>query len=311
MKNLAEYFERHEIKIIEEHNADRPEVFRHWRVDLNAKEAFSLVDLLSKDKKLWTINEDRTGEILDNSKASWQGCTYQEFVDMGNGQMDMGPFNRARANLKEFAAKVQEELAPVGRIRKRRMSEHDGEWIPERQWEMQQFAATYKENGGILPTLQVDVDFSFSAMVDAAQIAKYGAFCWAIVDALEGAGITVGLALRVGVQLDLRGGSIPKKGSNTLFNFEIKKPGEYMDAMSMARCFTPGFFRRGCFSAFFGVGTVTGGRVGYGIGSPYIESRPVVEPGKVYLRRDDLKQGPEAMAERVLQALDGQKEGAA
>lgn len=298
---LAQYFEQKEIKVIEEARQDKPDTLRHWRVDLNAKEAFALPALLEKQPSLWAHNQNNA--MSRGNDDSWYGGTREDFRKMGEGEMDMAPFNKARASLKGFHAKVQEDLAPIGRLRKRTMSEHDGEWMPDRKWEVQQFSSTHKENSGILPTLQIDVDFSFSANISGSEITKFGAFCWAVTDAIEAAGITTGVNLHMGVMFSCSGGKMAKRGKNCLFNFAVKSPGDYTDSLSIARCFTPAFFRQGAFVAFYGLGTLTGDKVDNSIGSPYIPSRPISEPGKIFLRREDLKQSPEDMAERVLEAL--------
>lgn len=277
-----------------------------------------------EDKYPWQVQASR-GAVLEVYKASQQvslsipsnaefirehhgndyhtldfngGLTSEQFQ---SGHYDRDLFAEQKKKLSGLRTKLEEKLAPVGRIRKRVMSEHDGEWIQERQWELTPFANTRRETGGILPTLRILADFSFRSGVEGRDIAKYGAFCWAITNALESSGITCEIVLQNTSYMNWG-----KSGENKArVRIKVKEAGEYVDTQNIAQCFTAAFYRRGIFVLKRLFGDSLGTKVQSSLaGSDPDSSTPVVSPGQVFLRREDSHLNVDAVAHLILEALN-------
>lgn len=314
MRHTQKYFEKNGIKLYPTKGEKLA-----FRLDCTTKDIFNM----------YTDCADEIGTVFDKGapyssarhaadkfgadRGGWYGWSKKETIDAGKGKFDMAPFLRQREKLAKLRTKLQEEIRPVGRVRRRCLSEHDGEWSMERQWEITPFNATRRETGGYLPTLAVDIDFSFSAGVDSDKIAEFGAFCWAVIDSLETAGITTELAVQNTGHLSSYGMKGDLEGTNNglLTNVSVKAAGEYIDTMTLARCFTPGFLRRGIFLAKYAAGDALGASLDSSLSTPFIQDRPVVSPGRLFLRRQDMTDSPEKVAAWILQALKGKNESAA
>lgn len=222
------------------------------------------------------------------------------------GYYDKKLFQKEKEKVKNLRTQIEHKLEPVGRQRKRAMSEHDGEWIMERQWELSPFANTIRNTSGILPTLTITCDFSFRSSVYGKDIAKYGAFCWAIVDAVEAAGIPC--AVNIQNTSSMAWANTTAYPKNTRTTISLKKAGEYISAESIAQCFTPAFYRRGIFVLKYLSGDAIGKHVDISLASSGVESRPVVSKGEIFLRREDTHLDPENVAKRILEALNHNQE---
>lgn len=276
-------------------------------LDLSARDVFGIVGL-GKDA---FPNSGNTGHCT-NEDSDFRGCTFEEFKAMGEGEFNIKPFLKARDKMRSLSETLQKELAPVGRARKRRMSEHDGEWSLDRQWELHPFASTYQVQTGVIPFLRILVDCSFNAGHKAADIAEYGAFCWSVVDAIEKQGIATEVVLQnTSAMLINEGSETYHKayGSNKLrVSIKVKETGQYMDTLAMARCFTAGFYRRGVLGVKYSTGERLGSavEVSGALSYPEVDNQPTVSQGQVFLRREHAQSSPLTIAEYVKQALQVQ-----
>lgn len=308
MNNMQKLFNELGIKLYQSTGGEKPP----WVLDCSAIDIYDLYAQLGSSK-LAELAPKNHRHIKDKIKSDerdfWFGGSVKDFEAHGRGEIDLTPFLKLRDKLKDFRAKVQDGLSPVGRLRKRVLSEHDGEWMPERQWETQQFSSTKREMGGIIPTLRIDVDFSFHAGITSDDIAKYGAFCWAVCDSVESLGISTELVLQntCDLRLDTKGGKFSKTNRRLEFNAFIKNAGAYVDTLSIARCFTPLFLRRGIFAAKYAAGDANGDALESSLSTPLIPIRNVSEPGRLFLRRETMQTPPEKLALDILSALQ-QKE---
>jgi hypothetical protein len=307
MRHTQKYFEKNGIKLYPTKGEKLA-----FRLDCTTKDIFNMYADACKDVGAvfdGDKNAKHAREKLGDGRGAWYGWTKRQMLAAGKGNFDMAPFLAQREKLSKLRASLQEEVKPVGRMRKRCLSEHDGEWQMERQWEIAPFTATRRETGGYLPTLAIDIDFSFSVGVDSDKIAEFGAFCWAIVDVLESTGITTDLAVQNTGYLEAYNdmGDLAGTNKGLLTNVAVKTAGEYVDTMTLARCFTPGFLRRGIFLAKYAAGDALGASLGSGLSMPFIQERPVVSPGRLFLRRQDMTSNPETVAAWILQALKGSK----
>lgn len=165
-----------------------------------------------------------------------------------DGELDLTPFRKAQSKI-AGVLKVEELETLSAKKRSRYLSEHDGEFDFDRQFDLAPFNATRPETGGVQRVLDINVDFTFNGGVTTSEIEEYGALAWAIVELVERAGIQVNL--NIVTQLNqLAGAAVVEKGglrsdlvdTKTIVN--IKKAGDYSDALSIVRCFTPWFYRR-------------------------------------------------------------------
>lgn len=291
-----ELFQAHNVKVFQDVEDKYP-----WQVQAS-RGAVLEVFKASREVKL-SIPSNGTDIEDHHSNDAYAmdfngGLTSEQFQ---NGYYDKNLFTEQRKKLSSLRTKLEEKLEPVARTRKRVMSEHDGEWIQERQWELTPFANTRRETGGILPTLRILADFSFRSGVDGRDIAKYGAFCWAITDALESSGITCEVILQNTSYMNWG-----KSGENkTRVRIKVKEAGEYIDTQNIAQCFTAAFYRRGIFVLKRLFGDSLGTKVQSSLaGSDPDSSTPIVSPGQVFLRREDASLNVDAVAHLILEALN-------
>ena len=229
---------------------------------------------------------------------SFSGITAEELIEWNNGKnIDLKPFLEEKKKLGELSRKLKEKLAPIGKARRRRLSETDGEWDLDRKWDLKPFLATEKQNNSILPTIRVDIDFCFSGGHDSSAISRFGAFCWAIFSEIEEAGITCEVNL---LQYCERAFLTSYK---KMFQTQtLKKAGEYIDSASLARCFTSGHYRRAAFVAEVYTAECAGVRVSPGLGCP-IPQPTESEPGKLRLSISNQTLQIDSLLKKVLQAI--------
>lgn len=287
-------------------------------VEISAAQAFALTKAVRVGGAVFSreMNQEGAKRYLI-SEGSFFG-TPEKYLDMENGKIDLKPFLKEKEKLGKLTRELQTKIAPIGRRRVRVFSEHDGDFSLDRRYEIAPFGNCKRENGGFTPTLDLVVDFSFNAGVTASKISQYGAFCWAIVDAVEAAGIPTSITLQTTGELYTSPewmGAEGKQhyGPNYAILTKVKKPGEYLDQGNITRCFTGDFFRRAIVGSLMRVisdlgGTDTRG----GIGRGEISSEPMVEPGKLFIAGTDaMRLEPDTVAERILEALGAKNVGAA
>jgi len=227
------------------------------------------------------------------------GCEAEEVLEWEKGNsVNLKQFEEEKEKLKEFTSKLKANLSPVGFTRKRIMSETDGEWSMDRKWDIKPFQATEKNQSGILPTIKVNVDFCFSAAHRSKEIAKFGAFCWAVFSSIENAGITCEVNLLLKSQ-----GLFANKGDRQAnFTVCVKRAGDYVDTCSLARCFTSGFFRRAIFNLYVAACASVNEQASSGLGHPKTLSKPK-DSGELLLSIDNQTENIDALLEKVFKAI--------
>ena len=214
-----------------------------------SKDLFTLWVACKNDSALREAakNADKLHRYVDDSSSNFAGITPKELENHASGMgIDLKAFQEAKEKLKDFSSALQTNFAPIASSRKRRFSEHDGEYSYDRRNEIEPFQACVKEKSGVLNTLVLNVDFNFSAFHDAAKITKFGAFCFAIFSKLEEAGISCEVNLRQSINGLCTSGKV--KDKKTDFYIRVKEAGSYVEESEIARCFTSGFYRRACFA---------------------------------------------------------------
>lgn len=218
-------------------------------------------------------NKEQVTELHSNgsSKTEFTGANTSTIKAAFKGDLDTAPFRAAQDKVKGLV-NIATLDALASKRRTRYLSEHDGEFDFDRRYDLNPFNATRIENNGALRVIDIDVEFSFNCSVGASKIAAYGALAWSIVDLIERAGIQVNLNLvqlldqsqetKIDKTVEF---STPNYIVNTI---QLKRAGEYVDTMQLARCFTPYFFRRCSFALFTAEAQARGRDTFYNLGYP-------------------------------------------
>lgn len=287
-------------------------------VEINAAQAFALTKAVRTGEAVFSRerNQEESKRFL-TSEDSYFGVP-EKYADMENGKIDLKPFLKEKEKLGKLTQALQTKIAPVGKRRVRVFSEHDGDFSLDRRYEIAPFGNCKRENGGFTPTLDLVIDFSFNAGVTASKISQYGAFCWAIVDVVEAAGIPTSITLQTTGKIYTSRDWVGAEGEKHYepryaILTKVKKPGEYLDQGNIARCFTGDFFRRAIVGNLMRVVSDLGGTdTQMGIGRGEISGEPMVEPGKLFIAGTDaMRLEPDTVAQRILEALGAKKAGAA
>jgi hypothetical protein len=185
-----------------------------------------------------TINHVQ--KIFDRSDSSFLSGSFDDLISDLNGSVDMKPFNDQYEKLKntDIMSKLKTNAALGKPRRKRRMSEHEGDWDFDRMWELKPYQKCERKKQ-LLKTVKIEAHFSCSGGVDSWEINKYGGLVWAISQIIENAGIQTEVyycesGIEVGIDKDTR---VETK-------MLIKKPGEYLAPTFLAACFSSNFYRR-------------------------------------------------------------------
>jgi hypothetical protein len=177
-------------------------------------------------------------EVSDRGSENFCGGSKEELLKDLEGHMDMKPYQKAYDKLDEtgLLSKLKTQGALGKPRRKRRMSEHDGDWEFDRMWELKPYQNTTRKQQ-VLKTVRIDCNFSCSGGTASTTIRKYGALVWAIARVIEDAGIQTHIvycerAKNVG------------NHTNVANRVTLKNPGEYIAPTFLAACFTANHYRR-------------------------------------------------------------------
>jgi hypothetical protein len=206
------------------------------------------------DTKHESVREGMTGNNKEYSEKSFSdrggesgftGSTVKQICDAAEGKFDQAPFLEARDRISKEIGALETVESMIARKRKRNLNEHDGEMDFDRLYDINYFNNTRIENSGSARTVDINVSFGINCGVTPAQINEYGCTVWAVIDLLERSGIQCNVTL-----FWQTNGELGTSGINQ-FRLEsiLKRAGEYVDPMDLARCFTSGFYRRVNFNA--------------------------------------------------------------
>lgn len=126
--------------------------------------------------------------------------------------------------------------------RKRKMSEHDGDYDIDKRWEITPFHSSKMERLPI-SVIDMNVDMTISAGMDAESINKYGTMVWSVIQLIE----TFGVQVNVNIIMEVNNLSTCGKSAKMVLN--VKRAGQYVSPISLATCFTSVFYRRAMFTA--------------------------------------------------------------
>lgn len=237
-------------------------------------------------------------------RDSWRGGSFKEIVDSEAGKFDIAPFAAQREKLKKSIGNLEFLEAELARKRTRFMSEHDGELDFDRLYEREPFSATRIVNNGVARTMDINVDFSFSAGVEAKDIEEYGTMAWSVADILEKSGIRCNVFITT-FNAGQSSGELPVE--TYLTRIKIKSCEEYIDTADIARHFTPNYYRRVVFHAWTLGNEAAGRSMAWGLGRPAQWDRKAqAEKGVLNFsigQMRDFKLDKEALVKYIREAL--------
>jgi len=211
-------------------NLDRMAGLRFINTDL---EIYSRIGV--KAKAIEALNRH-----INRDDPSFCGGDLEELKRNLNGEMDLKPYFIKYDSLKKsgLISKLKTKGALGKPRRKRKMSEHDGEWDFDRKWELKPYQGTIRKKQ-LRKSIKIYANFSCSGSSGAREITEYGALIWAITKIIEDSGIQVEVyyqerANRVDVNLSV--------STNVLMR--LKKAGEYISPQALAASFTANHYRR-------------------------------------------------------------------
>jgi len=196
--------------------------------------------------------------------SSWTGGSLDALKADLSGEMDMTPFNTALSKIKtsEVFESLKTKVVAGTPMRKRRVSEHDGEWDMSRQWEIAPFHATYRAFQE-RKAIDINAQFAFNGAYDPEEITAYGAMIWAISELIESAGIRC----RV-VWCKQNKGISEDKDVNSSMRIELKAHQEYVAPSLIAAAFQARFYRRAGFALIVAASDYRGYPAKNNLGTP-------------------------------------------
>jgi hypothetical protein len=239
-------------------NTDVDSSFRLFQYNYNNE--------LSFEDNYWL---GKNGRLMRPDEEGFQGGSAEDIIDSMNGKFNHKEFLKKRDQMKKTFSKLQELEATITRKRNRNMSEHDGELDFDRLYERNPFHSTKYSNNGIARTMDINVDFSFSAAVKNYEINEFGVTVWSIINILENSGIQCNVNL-INTYSGLH--SYNNKGyspRSVKIITNIKKAGDYIDTMDIARCFTSNYYRRVGFTIAASLCAAAEVPPSWGLGSSY------------------------------------------
>lgn len=178
-----------------------------------------------------------------------------------------------------------------GHQRRRAFSDTDGEWTPDRMWDIKPFATAMKQPK--LKRVEIECDFSIPCSAKKDSVTNYGVFCFNIVKRLEELGFVCDVSITTTSHNLYRHNGINYMKKAKYF---IKRSGEYQLNANFARFFTDWFYRRCIFWSRELVGQKIGFKTQAGYGKSHKQG--------IEVRKGFIKLVPSATDEIV--ARDGQ-----
>jgi len=236
-------------------------------------------------------NKEYAKRERSNKRSGFHGGTYDDLFKTPN----LAKFERKRKSMKwekEILTKSGTHMS-----RKRRWSEHDGEWSYDRRWELMPFQRTERLASPIR-VVEMDIYMSVSSRVQADTIDEFGATVWAISNIIESRGVQVGIRF---VYLSNR--SAGRDGSE--IRIRIKNPGEYLAPERLAATCSTNFVRRVMFSAIVASADHMKKEVAFGLGQPRQNPDVKYENGVLTLGVDRLRGNTDLIKQEIKKIIGG------
>jgi hypothetical protein len=241
---------------------------------------------------------------------SFCGTTYEEWIaEIEKPSITLNNIKREREKIEKSGIEntLKEIIRECVHVRKRRNSEHDGEWSLDRKWELKPFMRTDKDTGEA-PSLVIRCMGGFNGMTKAEQITEYASKACALSDIIE----SIGIKTRLSIIHDNQGRFSKTRDEITYknrFEYLIKDFDEYGSLDAMATCFHASTQRRTMFALYALVAAtnkwVLTDRLGKSIEHPIINDNP----GEITLsinNLDSIIRGDTSEIKKLMNALKTQ-----
>lgn len=182
----------------------------------------------------------------------------------------------------KWYGKLRSDLAFLNlksKKRKRSLSEHDGDFDIDRQYDIKLFNNSKTEpfDNRVI----VDISFDISCSFSTKDIREYGKLCYHVINFIEEHGyvcdvnITQELTYLYSIKNDW-------STKNTAI-INIKRSDEYQDNITTCKYFTDWFYRRLMFNLYYHVGTQNKFGVSSSLGQCKQNLRTIGSPGYIYI----------------------------
>ena len=205
--------------------------------------------------------------LMSEAHSEFSGGTPKALEKLLDGECDLAPFTRALEDFQNSGLRADLEtlMQACVKKRKRKFSEHDGEWQMHRRYDLTPFQGSEKR---LRPAriITIIADFSINQSATATDIDEYGAILWGISQLIESCGIQTDIRWHVYTNGFAHGEK--SKSYDGDITVHVKKPGEYIAPSHLAATFKSLFFRRmGLALMQAAAAADTSAQVGYGYGS--------------------------------------------
>lgn len=217
------------------------------------------------DNLTWNNRSAVHACLMSDARSGFSGGTPEALEKLLDGECDLTPFTRALEDFQNSGLRADLEtlMQACVKKRKRKFSEHDGEWQMHRRYDLTPFQGSEKR---LRPTriITIIADFSINQSAPATDIDKYGAILWGISQLIESCGIQTDIRWHVYTNGFAHG----EKSYDGDITVHVKKPGEYIAPSHLAATFKSLFFRRmGLALMQAATSADTSAQVDYGYGS--------------------------------------------
>ncbi len=193
--------------------------------------------------------------VSNGDSDKWAGGDMDDALSMP----DLAPFLNAKADLIRSGKLRKLKLASsLVNKRSRTLSEHDGDWSIERQWDLKPFSST-KRLKVPTPHVRIVADFCLSGGINSSDIDAYGAFVWSIAQILEDNGTSVSIELR---------NIAEHYGFVTDLTIVLKQSGTYISPQALAQGFRSVYYRRAIFALEIKGASLFNQPIDSGLGTP-------------------------------------------
>lgn len=273
---------------------------------IRARDANHIYTLIGDLKNIDEV-ENQGGK---DANKSFCGTTYNEWIrEIEKPSSTLENIKREREKIEKIGIEhtLKEIIRECVPVRKRRNSEHDGEWSLDRKWELKPFMRTDKDIGEA-PSLVIRCMGGFNGMTDAEEITEYASKAGALSDIIE----SIGIKTRLSIVHDNQGRFSKTRDeitSKNRFEYLIKDFDEYGSLDAMATCFHASTQRRTMFTLYALVAAtnkwiLTDG-LGQSIEHPLINDKP----GEITVsinNLDSLIRGDTSEIKKLMSALRAQ-----
>lgn len=244
-------------------------------------------------------NSSMLQSFLKEGRDEFCGGSVKDLARDLQGKADLTRFMKAKERVEASALmdKIRRELESVSPRRKRFWSDN-GQWVEDRRFEPEAFE-DFKRQPSPARSINFELQCAENCNISAEKIAEFGATAWAIIDAMEAAGVSVGLKLVYSLW------NTHKSNKSLVIACNVKGSGEYVAPSFMAGIMTPNFFRRAIFSAVTCAAEACAETVDYCLGQAARFDRPAeyLQGSSTLRLSSSAIDNPEQLASQIIRAI--------